>query len=295
MQEDLPDHVWKPREMELIDTQAMPRHARERGVEPPVNIAQVLLSRDGRTVTLVFAPPRAPAVRVHDALGERDVPIEMEHAYAGGPDDRCWTVEARVAWRHLGFEPPRSGDDWALNVYRDIRFFSNWSFIAWMRDWGKAEYSRFDLTERFGRIWFAEATPAVDAVERRAAALALRHGPVRVFTPNALLLVEPGGAVVRQRYAERAAILRAYAEGLRRERQRIGNDLPYHPFFSEKKPREHLAVAGRKLARLYEAMNERPLLDDPASTVARISHAIPEARDGLYTYKKERLYRGLPE
>ena len=77
--------------------------------------------------------------------------------------------------------------------------------------------------------------------------------------------------------------------------RRIGNDLPYHPFFTEKKPREHLALAARQLVRLTWAMKEKPPWDDPACTVALISHAIPEAREGLSAYKKERLYRGLFE
>jgi hypothetical protein len=316
VQEDLPDHVWKPQESSIMDTQAVPRHARERGVEPPVNTAQVLLSRKGRTVTLTFAPPRPPAASVHDALGAREMKFDIEHASQGGPNDALWTAEARVTWKQLGFDAPAAGDDWALNVYRDIRFFSNWSFIAWMRDWNKAEYSRYDMTERFGRLIFAGAeqkkgsgpicrngpegashkldlTPF--SVETFAKQLAARRGPVRVFTTDALALVHADGAVVRERYADRVNVLRAYAEGLRRERGRIGNDLPYYPFFGEKKPGAHLEIASRKLGRLYRALSEAPLFDDPACTVARISHAIPEAREGLYIYKKERLYRGLPE
>lgn len=306
VQDDLPAHVWRPREPEIIDTQAIPRHARERGVSPPVNTADVLISRQGRTITLSFAPPltdpaqsvkgppAAPTASIHDAVGERPLDLKIEHAYQGGPNDGLWTVEARVTWRQLGFDRPADGDDWALNVYRDIRFFSNWAFIAWMRDWSKAEYSRYDLVERFGRIIFTRELSGA-TVEKVAAETAARRGPVRVFTRDALLLVDPAGAVVRQRYGEQAEILKAYAGGILRQRQRIGNDLPYHPFFTETKPREHLTVASRQLARLTWALKETPLWDDPACTVALISHAIPEAREGLYAYKKERLYRGLFE
>jgi hypothetical protein len=294
VQDDLPEHIWKPREPEMIDTQAIPRHARERGVTPPVNTADVLISREGRTVTLSFAPPAAPAASVHDAVGDRPLDLKIEHAYQGGPNDGLWTVEARVTWQQLGFEKPADGDNWALNVYRDIRFFSNWSFIAWMRDWGKAEYSRYDLVERFGRIVFTRGQ-AGEAVGKIAAETAAHRGPVRVFTREALWVVDPGGSVVRQRYGEQAEVLKAYGSGIIRQRGRIGNDLPYYPFFTEKKPREHLALAARQLARLNWAIREKPLWDDPACTVALISHAIPEAREGLYAYKKERLYRGLFE
>jgi hypothetical protein len=294
VQDDLPEHIWKPREAELIDTQAIPRHARERGVTPPVNTADVLISRQGRTVTLSFAPPAVPTASVHDAVGERPLDLKIEHAYQGGPNDALWTVEARLTWQQLGFDKPADGDNWALNVYRDIRFFSNWAFIAWMRDWGKVEYSRFDLVERFGRIIFTQ-DQAGKAIEKIAAETAARRGPVRAFTREALWLIEPGGPIVRQRYGEQAEVLDAYAHGIIRQRQRIGNDLPQYPFFTEKKPREHLAIAARQLARLTWALKEKPLWDDPACTVALISHAIPEAREGLYSYKKERLYRGLFE
>jgi len=294
VQDDLPEHIWKPREAEIIDTQAIPRHARERGVTPPVNTADVLISRNGRTVTLSFAPPAAPTASVHDAVGQRALDLKIEHAYQGGPNDGLWTVEARLTWQQLGFDKPAAADNWALNVYRDIRFFSNWAFIAWMRDWDKVEYSRYDLVERFGRIVFTGGR-AGETIEKIAAETAARRGPVRVFTREALWLVEPGGPIVRQRYGEQADVLRSYAEGIIRQRQRIGNDLPQYPFFTEKKPREHLALAARQLARLTWALKEKPLWDDPACTVALISHAIPEAREGLYAYKKERLYRGLFE
>jgi hypothetical protein len=295
VQEDLPDHVWKPQESSLIDIQAVPRHARERGVEPPVNTAQVLLSCKGRTVTLTFAPPKPPTASEHDALGEREMKLDIEHGCQGGPNDALWTAEARVTWKQLGFDPPAAGDDWALNVYRDIRFFSNWSFIAWMRDWNKAEYSRYDVTDRFGRLVFAGMPADAASIENVAKRLAARRGPVRVFTTDALVLVGSDGSVTRDRYADRVKVLRAYADGIRREQQRMGNDLPYYPFFTQKAPGAHMGVAGRKLGRLYKASSDAPLFDDPACSVARISHAIPEAREGLYVYKKERLYRGLPE
>lgn len=306
IQDDLPENIWKPQEPEIIDTQAVPRHARERGVAPPVNTADVLISREGRTITLSFAPPltdpaqsvkgppAAPTASVHDSVGTRLLDLKIEHAYQGGPDDGLWTVEARISWQQLGFEPPTAGEDWALNVYRDIRFFSNWAFIAWMRDWGKAEYSRYDLVERFGRILFVADRPD-DAIDKIVKETLPRRGPVRVFATDALVLAEPGGQTLRQRYGEQVEVLKAYAEGISRQRSRISNDLPYHPFFTEKKPRDHLALASRQLARLTWAVNEKPLWDDPACTVALISHAIPEAREGLSAYKKERLYRGLFE
>lgn len=306
IQDDLPENIWRPQEPEIIDTQAVPRHDRERGVVPPVNTADVLISRDGRTVTLSFAPPLTdpaqsvkgppapPTGSIHDSVGSRPLDLKIEHAYQGGPNDGLWTVEARVTWQQLGFQPPTAGEDWALNVYRDIRFFSNWAFIAWMRDWGKAEYSRYDLVERFGRVLFVADRPD-DAIDKIVKEILPRRGPVRVFATDALVLVEPNGQTVRQRYGEQVEVLKAYAEGIRRQRSRIGNDLPYHPFFTEKKPREHLALASRQLARLTWAVNEKPLWDDPACTVALISHAIPEAREGLSAYKKERLYRGLFE
>jgi hypothetical protein len=293
-QDDLPGNIWKPQEPEIIDIQAVPRHARERGVAPPVNTADVLISRQGRTVTLSFVPPAAPTASVHDSVGSRPLDMEIEHAYQGGPDDDLWTVEARVTWQQLGFEPPTTGEDWALNVYRDIRFFSNWAFIAWMRDWGKAEYSRYDLVERFGRILFVADRPG-DAIDKIVKETLPRRGPVRVFATDTLVLAEPNGQTLRQRYGEQVEVLKAYAEGISRQRSRISNDLPYHPFFTEKKPRDHLALASRQLARLTWAVNEKPLWDDPACTVALISHAIPEAREGLSAYKKERLYRGLFE
>lgn len=295
VQDDIPDHVWKPRETELMDTQAIPRHARERGVAPPINVAQVLISHEGRTVVLTFEPPKAPTAAVHDSLGEREFAVEMEHAYRGTAADSLWVVEARVSWDRLGFPSPAEGDNWALNVYREIRFLSTWSFIAWMREWNKVEYSRFDLVDRFGRLVFAGASPDAAAVERLAARVATCRGPVRVFLSDALLRVDPAGKAIRQRYADRLKTLRAYAEGIHAERQRISNDLPYYPFFPQTQPGKHLNSAGRKIARLREAANEKPLFDDPACAVARISHAIPEARDGLSTYRKERLYRGLPE
>lgn len=306
IQDDLPDNIWKPQEPEIIDTQAIPRHARERGVAQPVNTADVLISHRGRTVTLSFAPPSTdpaqsvkgppapPTASVHDSVGSRPLDVKIEHAYQGGPNDGLWTVEARVSWEQLGFDQPAVGQDWALNVYRDIRFFSNWAFIAWMRDWGKAEYSRYDLVERFGRMLFV-AGQADNAVDKLIKETVPRRGPVRVFTADAFLLAEPDGQIVRQRYGERSEVLKAYAEGIMQQRGRIGNDLPYHPFFTEKKPREHLALAARQLARLTWAMKEKPPWDDPACTVALISHAIPEAREGLSAYKKERLYRGLFE
>ncbi len=307
VQEDLPEHVWKPQESSLIDIQAVPRHARERGVEPPVNTVQMLFSCRGRTVTLTFDPPKPPTASMHDALGDHERKMDVECVYSGGPKDELWTAEARVTWAQLGLGTARAGDDWALNVYRDIRFFSNWSFIAWMRDWKKAEYSRYDMTERFGRLFFVEngagAFPAdgpegashgsgLPALAKR---LAAQRGPVRVFTTDALVLVGTDGSVTRERYADRVKVLRAYAEGIRRAQQRIANDLPYYPFFPQKAPGAHMGVAGRKLNRLYKAANAPPLSDDPACSVARIAHAVPEAREGLYVYKKERLYRGLPE
>jgi hypothetical protein len=294
VQADIPDHVWKPREPELIDAQAVARHARERGVTPPVNTAEVLISRQGRTVTVTFAPPEAPTVSVHDTVGNHALDIKIQHAYQGGPKDGLWTVEARITWQQLGFERPGEGDNWALNVYRDIRFFSNWAFISWMRDWGKAEYSRYDLVERFGRIVFARGDAGA-ALDKLIAETVARRGPVRVFTSDSLLLAMPDGKAVRQRYGEQVHVMTEYAEGVLRQRQRISNDLPYHPFFSEKKPREHLAIAAQQLARLRWALQEKPPWDDPACTVALISHAIPEAREGLFSYKNERLYRGLFE
>ncbi|MGQ9649784.1 MAG: hypothetical protein ACUVXJ_06725 [Phycisphaerae bacterium] len=294
IQDDLPENIWKPQEPEIIDTQAVPRHDRERGVVPPVNTADVLISRDGRTVTISFAPPAPPSASVHDSVGSRPLDLKIEHAYQGGSNDGLWTVEARVTWQQLGFEPPTAGEDWALNIYRDIRFFSNWAFIAWMRDWGKAEYSRYDLVERFGRVLFV-AGKTDDAIDKIIKETLPRRGPVRVFATDALVLAEPNGQIVRQRYGEQVEVLKAYAEGIHRQRSRISNDLPYHPFFTEKKPREHLALASRRLARLTWAVNEKPLWDDLACTVALISHAIPEAREGLSAYKKERLYRGLFE
>jgi hypothetical protein len=295
VQEDVPDHVWKPRESGMMDMQAVPRHARERGVEPPINTAQVLLSKGKRTVTLTFAPPQAPTAKVHDTLGERDLKLAMEYACQGGLKDELWTAETRITWKELGFDAPIDGEDWALNIYREIRFLSNWSFIAWMRDWWKAEYSRYEMTNRFGRLIFAGKSPDNSAIENTAKGLAARRGPVRVFTTDSLLLVSTDGSIVRQRYADRVKVLRAYVDDIRRDQGRIGNDLPYYPFFTQTRPAEHMGVAGRKLQRLYKAAKEAPLLDDPACTVARISHAIPEAREGIYTYKKERLYRGLPE
>jgi hypothetical protein len=294
-QEELPEHIWKPQESGMMDMQAVPRHARERGIVPPINTIQVLISKSGRTVTLTFAPPKIPTAKVHDTLGERELELKLEHAYGGDPEKALWTGETRIAWSQLGFEPPAEGEDWALNLYREIRFLSNWSFIAWMRDWNKAEYSRYQMTDRFGRLIFAGQTTEPESIESAAKKWAARRGPVRVFTAEALLLVNTDGRIVRQRYADRVKVLRAYADGIRRQRSQIGSDLPYYPFFTEKKPREHLAPAGRRLSRLFDAAREAPLLDDPACAVARISHAIPEAREGLYTYKKERLYRGLPE
>lgn len=294
IQDDIPEHVWKPRETDIMDMQATPRYARMRGVIPPVNTADLLISHEGRTVMLHFAPPGAPTAKVHDSLGERGLALAMTHAYEGGAGDPLWTAEVRVAWDQLGFEPPADGDNWALNVYRDIRFFSNWAFIAWMRRWDKAEYSRYNMADRFGRVIFQDRLEP-GAVEKTAEVIVGKRGPVRVFTPDAYVRVDTRGQVVRQRYADRLKKLRAYAEEMLRDRRRIGNDLPYHPFFTEKKPREHLGVASQKLGRLQTAMSDPPAWDDPASGVARISHAIPEAREGLYTYKKERLYRGLPE
>jgi hypothetical protein len=293
-QDDLPEELWKPRETDIMDLQAVPRYSRMRGVAPPVNTADVLISHDGRTVTLHFAPPEVPTVKVHDALGERDLPVELEYAYGGDPKKALWTAEVRATWAELGFEPPASGDEWALNVYRDIRFFSNWSFIAWMRRWDKAEYSRYDMVDRFGRIFLLDES-AYEAVSSRIGEIAGRRGPVRVFAPDRLVLLEPGEDVVVQRYSERLDQLRRYSEEIFRDRRRIGNDLPYYPFYPEKKPREHLIAAAQKLNRLRVAMSEAPAWDDPASLVARIAHALPEARQGLYAYKKERLYRGLPE
>lgn len=293
-QDDLPEHIWKPQEPEIIDTQAVERHARERGVAPPVNTADVLISREGRTVTIHLAPPAAPRASVHDAVGTRPLDIRIEHAFQGGPNDGLWTVEARVSWEQLGFSRPAAGDNWALNIYRDIRFFSNWAFIAWMRDWGKTEYSRFDLVERFGRVFFDKGDSDA-GLNKLIAETVARRGPARVFTAEALLLAEPDGSIIRRRYGEQAESLTAYAEGMISQRRRISNDLPYHPFFTEKKPREHLAVASRRLARLTWAAKEKPLWDDPACAVALISHAVPEAREGLHAYKKERLYRGLFE
>jgi hypothetical protein len=294
VQDDLPEHIWKPRETDVMDLQATPRYARMRGVIPPVNTADVLISRDGRTVTIHFAPPNEPSVKVHDSLGERDLEVAMEHGYNGDPDDRLWTVEFRASWAELGFVKPSDGADWALNVYRDIRFFSNWSFIAWMRKWAKAEYSRHDMTDRFGRVFFFEQ-PDRSEIEDMGKKIASKRGPVRIFMPESLILIDTEGRVVRQRYADRLRSLRRYGEDIFRDRRRIGNDLPYHPFFTEKGPRSHLAEASRKLNRLRDALNAPPPWDDPAASVALISHAIPEARQGLFTYKKERLYRGLPE
>ncbi len=294
VQDDLPAHIWKPQEAEIIDTQAVPRHDRERGVAPPVNTADVLISRAGRTVTISFAPPAAPTASVHDSVGTRPLDLKIEHAWQGGPNDGLWTVEARVTWEQLGFEAPAAGQDWALNVYRDIRFFSNWAFIAWMRDWGKAEYSRYDLVERFGRLVFEQADTKAD-LDKLITATVPKRGPVRVFTADALVLAEADGKIVRQRYGEQVEVMTAYGNGIINQRRRISNDLPYHPFFTEKKPREHLALASRQLARLTWAMKEKPPWDDPACTVALISHAVPEAREGLSAYKKERLYRGLFE
>lgn len=294
VQDDIPEHVWKPRETDLMDLQARPRHARMRGVVPPVNTADVLIGHEGRTVILHFAPPDAPTAKVHDALGERAVDIKLEAAYSGGPDDALWIAECRVTWEQLGFDPPAPGHNWALNLYRDIRFFSNFSFISWMRQWDKAEYSRYDMLDRFGRIIFHDQ-PDAEAMERLAVATADKRGSVRAFTPEMLIIAEPGKPVVRQRYADRLKSLREYAREIGRDRGRIGSDLPYHPYFTEKKPRPHLAPASAKLNRLRQAVGEEPAWDDPAASVARISHALSEAREGLYTYKKERLYRGLPE
>ncbi len=291
-QDDPPQHLWHPREPELMDTQAIERHARERGVVPPVNTADVLISTGGRTVTLTFSPPEAPRASVHDAVGDRPLNVKLEYAYASGP---VWTVEARVDWDQLGFGPPKPGDDWALNVYRDIRFFSNWAFIGWMRQWEKAEYSRYDLTERFGRMLFVGRGADPGASEAPARAYAARRGALRIFEPDALLIVEPNATDVTQRYAETVVHLRAYGESLLRERSRMGNDLPYHPFYPQTRPSEQLNVAVRQLTSLREALSASVMEPDPAMAVALIAHAIPEAREALYTYRKERLYRGLPE
>ncbi len=294
VQDDIPEHVWKPRETDIMDMQAVPRHNRMRGIIPPTNTADVLISREGRTVTLHFEPPKTPTAKVHDSLGERGLDLELTHAYVGSLDDALWTVEVRVGWDALGFPAPGSGDDWALNLYRDIRFFSNWSFISWMRRWAKAEYSRYNMVDRFGRIIF-QNKPDLGAIEKEARRIAAGRGPVRVFTPDAYVRVDTGGRVVRQWYADRLRQMLKYAGEIFRDRTRIGNDLPYHPFFTERKPREHLAKAQQKLGWLHDAMTGPVAWDDPASGVARIAHAIPKAREGLYTYKKERLYRGLPE
>ncbi len=218
----------------------------------------------------------------------------MIWAYAGGPDDVLWTAEVRCGWGELGFGAPSAGENWALNVYRDIRFFSNWAFIAWMRRWDKAEYSKYDPVDRFGRLIFVDR-PELKRVEQIAKGVATRRGPVRVFTPDAYLLIDSEGRVLQRSYAERLRVVRAYANELLRDLRRIRNDLPYYPFFSQKEPGEHLKVASRKIGRLRTALDDPPAWDDPASSVARIRHALPQAEEGLYTYKKERLYRGLPE
>lgn len=294
VQDDLPEHVWRPRESALMDTQAIPRHARERGVVPPVNTADLLVSHGGRTLTVRLAPPQAPVFSVHDALGERPLDATAAFAYGGDPTSALWTAELRAEWQTLGFSVPAVGDDWALNVYRDIRFFSNWAFIAWMRDWDKITYSRYDVTDRFGRVLFADE-PDRSSIET----VTLRHvserGPVRVFLPDALWVAGTDGRIARQYYAERVQQVRGYAEHLLRERQRIGNDLPYHPFFTEKEPRPHLEPANQRINGLRDALSDPPVWDDPASVVARIEHALPEAREGLAVYAMERLYRGLPE
>lgn len=294
--EPLPDHLWRPKETELLDIQVKERHARERGDAAPINTTTLLLSHEGRTATFVLEPGKPPKVSIHDSVGDRKLDLAVEHAYSGTGDDPLWTIEAQVSWKDLGFAAPAPDQAWTLNVYREIRYLSNWSFIAWMRDWNKAEYSRYDLTERFGRIVFAGPRPDVAAITASAKELAKQRGPVQVFTVEALLLVEADGDVVTQRYADRLKELRAFTEGIRRERSRIANDLPYYPFFSEKKPREHLSIANKQLGNLYNAAAEKdPAWGDPAVTVARIAHAIAEARQGLYAYRKERLYRGLPE
>lgn len=294
VREEIPDHIWKPRESEMMDMQAVPRYDRMRGIIPPTNTADLLISHQGRTVTIHFEPPEPPSLSVHDSLGERPLRAKLEWAYSGSMEDPLWTCEVRATWSDLGFPAPAGDDEWALNIYRDIRFFSNWSFIGWMRQWDKVEYSRYDLTERFGRLLFTDR-PAQAEIEAAASKLRETRGPLRVFLPDMLLLVEGDGRLVRQRYAERLEVLRAYGADILNDRQRIGNDLPVYPFFSEKKHRDHLTPASQKLSRLAAVLKEPLLSDDPACGVARISHAIPEAREGLYAWKKERLYRGLPE
>ncbi|MBN1419231.1 MAG: hypothetical protein JXP34_10670 [Planctomycetes bacterium] len=301
IQDDLPPEVWRPRESELIDIQALPRHARMRGVSPPVNTAEVLLGRGGRIVRIIFAPPSPLAAKVEDAVGERGLPLAAAHAYRGGPDDALWTAEARIPWAAMGWDPPASGEDWALNVYRDIRFFSNWAFVGWMRARAKVEASRYDITDRFGRIIFAKAEGEEDPDRTEASALAAAReiaaarGPVRLFLRDALFIVTAEGAPVRQRYAQRARALEAYGRSLLRTRTRLGNDLPYAPFYPQEKPGPHLEVAARRIAGLERALGDPVPWDDPAARTARIAHALPEAREGIFAFRQERLLRGLPE